>query len=110
MAFDEVLAGRVREVIADRPGVAEQRMFGGLAWLAHGRLAVVARNGGGLMVRVDRADHDAMLAEPGTATMVMRGRPLRGWITVTGQACATRAALATWVRRGLDHASTLPGG
>jgi TfoX/Sxy family transcriptional regulator of competence genes len=109
MAFDEEMAGRVREVIADQSGVAEKRMFGGLAWLVHGHMAVVALNGGGLMVRVARADHEAMLAEPGAGTMVMHGRPLRGWITVAEQACATHSDLATWVRRGLTYALTLPG-
>ena len=108
MAFDDELAGRVRAVIADQSGVTEKRMFGGLTWLVHGHMAVVALNGGGLMVRVDRADHEAMLAEPGTATMMMRGRPLRGWITVAEHACATRSDLATWVRRGLAYALTLP--
>jgi TfoX/Sxy family transcriptional regulator of competence genes len=108
MAFDEELAGRVRQVIADQSGVTEKRMFGGLAWLVHGHMAVVALNGGGLMVRVARADHEAMLAEPGAATMVMRGRPLRGWITVAKHACATRSDLATWTRRGLTYALTLP--
>jgi TfoX/Sxy family transcriptional regulator of competence genes len=109
MAFDEELAGRVREIIGDQSGVTEKRMFGGLAWLVHGHMAVVALNGGGLMVRVARAEHETMLAEPGAATMVMRGRPLRGWITVAEQACATRSDLATWVRRGLTYALTLPG-
>jgi TfoX-like protein len=108
MAFDEELAGRVREVVAGQSGATEQRMFGGLAWLVHGHIAVVALNGGGLMVRVARPDHEAMLAEPGAATMTMRGRPLRGWITVAEHACATRSDLTTWVRRGLTYALTLP--
>ena len=109
MAFVKVLDDRVREVLTDQSGVTEKRMFGGLAWLVYGQMAVVALHGGGLMVRVARADHEAMLAEPGTATMVMRGRPLRGWITVAEQVCATRPDLATWVRRGLTYALTLPG-
>ena len=83
-------------------------MFGGLAWLVHGHMAVVALNSASLMVRVARADHDAMLAEPGAATMVMRGRPLRGWITVAEQVRATPTDLTTWVRRGLTYALTLP--
>jgi TfoX/Sxy family transcriptional regulator of competence genes len=109
MAFDEELADWVREVIADQPGVTEKRMFGGLAWLVHGHMAVVALHGGGLMVRVAPADHEAMLTEPGATTMVMRGRPLRGWITVADHACATPPDLATWVRRGLTCALRLPG-
>ncbi|WP_433606761.1 TfoX/Sxy family protein [Dactylosporangium sp. CA-139114] len=108
MAFDEHLAARVRKIVTEQPGVTEQRMFGGLAWLVHGHIAVVARHDGGLMVRVARPDHEAMLAEPGAATTTMRGRPLRGWITVAEHACATRSDLTTWVRRGLTHALTLP--
>lgn len=108
MAYDEELAGQVRDLVGDRPGVTQVRMFGGLAWLVYGNMAVVVRGNGGLLVRVDPADHDTMLAAAGTATMVMRGRQMRGWITVTPQACATPSDLATWVQRGLTHASTLP--
>lgn len=109
MGFDKKLADRVREVIGDQPGVTEKRMFGGLAWLVHGHMAVAALNGGGLMVRVARDDHQEMLAEPGAATMVMGGRPLPGWITVAEQGSATRSDLATWVRRGLTYTLTLSG-
>lgn len=108
MPYDEGLASRVRDILGDRPGVTQIRMFGGLAWLVYGNMAVVVRGEGGLLVRVDPADHDAMLAEAGTAAMVMRGRQMRGWITVTPQACATPSDLATWVQRGLAYALTLP--
>ena len=108
MAYDEDLAGQVDDLLADRPGVTQVRMFGGLAWLVHGNMAVVVRGKGGLMVRVDPADHDEMLAEEGTAPMVMRGCPMRGWITVTAQVCATPENLASWVQRGLSYALTLP--
>jgi hypothetical protein len=108
MAYDEDLVGRVREILDDRANLTETRMFGGLAWLVNGNMAVVVRSKGGLLVRVDPLDHDDLLAEDGTETMVMRGRPLRGWITVTAQACAPAKALAVWVRRGRDYALTLP--
>lgn len=108
MAYDEQLAGRVRDILADRPGVTQQQMFGGLAWLVRGNMAVAVRGKGGLLVRVAPADQDAMLAEAGTAVMVMRGRPMRGWITVAPEACATPSDLATWVERGLTYAFTLP--
>lgn len=108
MAYDEILAGRVRDLLGDQPAVTEWRMFGGLAWLVFGNMTVVVRGKGGLLVRVDPADHDTMLAEAGTATMVMRGRPMRGWITVAPEACATPSDLAIWVERGLAHALTLP--
>jgi TfoX/Sxy family transcriptional regulator of competence genes len=107
-AYDEGLANRVRDILGDRPGVTHRRMFGGLAWLVHGNMAIVVRGKGGLLVRVDPGDHDAMLAKVGTATMVMRGRPMRGWITVTPRACAAPLDLVTWVRRSLAYALTLP--
>ncbi|WP_021596020.1 MULTISPECIES: TfoX/Sxy family protein [Actinomadura] len=108
MSYDEKLAERVRDILQDRPGLTQKRMFGGIAWLVDGNMSVVVRSEGDLMVRVAPEDHDAMLAEPGAATMVMRGRPLRGWITVAPDACATPSALTTWVERGLAYATTLP--
>ncbi|MEO3829649.1 TfoX/Sxy family protein [Actinomadura sp. B10D3] len=108
MSYDEELAGRVRDILQDRPGLTQKRMFGGIAWLVDGNMSVVVRSKGDLMVRVSPDDHDAMLAEPGTATMIMRDRPLRGWITVAPDACATPAALNTWVERALAYAATLP--
>ncbi|SFN29199.1 TfoX/Sxy family protein [Actinomadura madurae] len=108
MSYDEKLAERVRDMLQGRPGMTQKRMFGGIAWLVDGNMSVVVRSEGDLMVRVAPDDHDTMLAEPGTATMVMRGRPLRGWITVAPDACATPSALTTWVERGLAYAATLP--
>jgi TfoX/Sxy family transcriptional regulator of competence genes len=108
MAYDEKLAAQVEAILADRPGLTQKRMFGGIAWLVNGNMSVVVQSGGALMVRVARADHDALLAEPGTATMVMRGRPLRGWITIAPEARADQAALDAWVERALTYAHTLP--
>jgi hypothetical protein len=108
VAYDEALVSRVRNILGDWPGVTQMQMFGGLAWLVYGNMAVVVRGKGGLLVRVAPADHDAMLAEAGTAAMVMRRRPMRGWITVTPQTCATPSDLARWVQRGLTYALTLP--
>ena len=108
MAYDTALADRVQAIIGDRPEVSQRRMFGGLAWLVNGHMAVVVRAAGGLMVRVDPAEHDTPLAEEGADTMVMRGRPMRGWITVDPEVCASKARLVEWVRRGLAYAATLP--
>jgi TfoX/Sxy family transcriptional regulator of competence genes len=108
MAYDRDLADRVEELLADHVGVARRRMFGGLAWLLNGNLAVAVRSGGGLMIRVDPVEHDELLAEPGAATMMMRGRPLRGWITVAASGTATPADLTRWVRHGTAYAATLP--
>ena len=108
MAYDEKLAGRVEDLLGAQAGVTAKRMFGGIAWLVHGHMAVVVRGKGGLLVRVDPADHDDLLAEEGTETMIMRGRPMRGWITVAAESCAAPEQLAAWVRRGLTYALSLP--
>lgn len=108
MAYDEELAEQVRALLDGRPEVTEVRMFGGLAWLANGNMAVAVRRQGGLLVRTDPADTETMLDEPGTDTMVMRGREMRGWITVAPQACTAHEDLARWTERGLSYALTLP--
>jgi TfoX/Sxy family transcriptional regulator of competence genes len=108
MAYDEDLANRVRELIAGERGIDERRMFGGLAMMVGGNMAVVVRGKGGLMVRVDPADADRLLAERGAQATEMRGRPMRGWITVDAAACAKKADLRRWVTRGVEYARRLP--
>jgi TfoX/Sxy family transcriptional regulator of competence genes len=108
MAYDEDLANRVRELIAAEPGLIEKRMFGGLAMLLDGNMAVVIRGRGGLMVRVDPAQAEELLAEPGAEATEMRGRVMRGWITVDPAVCEEEATLRRWVERGTSHARTLP--
>ena len=108
MAFDEDLADRVRELVAHEPGFAEKRMFGGVAMMLGGNMAVVVRGKGGLMVRVDPAESDRLRSEPGVEATVMKGRPMRGWLTVDPSACATDAALAEWVGRGVTFTRGLP--
>ncbi|WBB75578.1 TfoX/Sxy family protein [Micromonospora sp. WMMD1128] len=108
MAYDEDLANRVRELVGREPGIAERRMFGGLAMMLRGNMAVVVRGAGGLMVRVDPAESDRALAEPGAESTVMRGRAMRGWVTVEPAACERDADLARWVDRGVRYAAGLP--
>jgi hypothetical protein len=108
MAFDEDLANRIRELIAGEPGVTEQRMFGGLAFLIGGNMSVAASGQGGLMVRVDPDEADALLDEAHTRPMEMRGRPARGWLRVDAEGVRTRAGLEPWVRRGVAYARSLP--
>ncbi|MFI5836805.1 TfoX/Sxy family protein [Micromonospora sp. NPDC051300] len=108
MAYDEDLADRVRELVGREPGVDERRMFGGLAMMLRGNMAVVIRGAGGLMVRVDPGESAVALAEPGAEATVMRGRPMRGWVTVDPSACARDADLARWVDRGVRAAAGLP--
>jgi TfoX/Sxy family transcriptional regulator of competence genes len=108
VAFDEDLADRVRGMVGPEPGVGEKRMFGGLALMVNGNMAVVVRGGGGLMVRVDPAQFERLLAEPGALPTQMRGRPMRGWITVESSACAREVELRRWVGRGIAYARSLP--
>ena len=108
MAYDEALAEKVRKLVAGEPGLTEKRMFGGLAMLLNGNMAVAVRGRGGLMIRVDPDTSDPMLDEPGASIAVMQGRPMRGWIVVETEAVAKAADLKRWVKRGTAYASTLP--
>ena len=106
--FDDDLASRVRGLLLTRDDVSEQRMFGGLAFLVHGNMAVAASGLGGLMVRVPPGRTAELLAEPGAAPMEMRGRTMNGWLRVDAGAVADPDELEHWVRLGVEHAATLP--
>ncbi len=107
--FDERLAGRVRGAVGVRPDVTEKRMFGGLAFLLDGKMAVaVSGSSGGLMVRIDPDDADRLLAQPGVRPMEMRGRSMRGWLLVEGSVLDDEDELGDWVREGMTFAATLP--
>jgi TfoX/Sxy family transcriptional regulator of competence genes len=108
MPYDEDLAGRIREVMGGERGVTEQRMFGGLAFLIGGHMSVAASSGGGLMVRVDPEETNALTAEPHARPFEMRGRPMVGWIRVDAEGVRTQAELEPWVRRGVAYARSLP--
>jgi TfoX/Sxy family transcriptional regulator of competence genes len=108
MAYDEELANRIRELLADDDGVTEMSMFGGLAFLLGGNMAVAASGQGGLLVRVDPAQGEELLSSPHTSAMVMRGRAMTGWLRVDAQAVRGKRELARWVRRGVDFARSLP--
>src|SRR5215203_5488841 len=108
MAYDEDLANRIRELIAADPDVSEKRMFGGLAFLVRGNMAVAASGQGGLMVRVDPAETDALLSKPHARPFEMRGREMRGWLRVDTEGVRTRRQLEPWVRRGTTYARSLP--
>jgi TfoX/Sxy family transcriptional regulator of competence genes len=108
MAYDEDLANRVREVVAANARFSEQKMFGGLAFLIGGNMAVGVSGQGGLMVRVDRDDTDALLAKPHARPFEMRGREMKGWVRVDAQGVKTKRQLEPWVRRGISYASSLP--
>ncbi|NUO58268.1 MAG: RNA methyltransferase [Hamadaea sp.] len=104
MAYDKELAERVREVAQSEPGWSEKRMFGGLATLVDGKLALAVSTHGGLLVNVTGDQAEAALAEPGTEVAVMGGREMRGWVRVEPSACADDAVLGRWVARGVAAA------
>jgi TfoX/Sxy family transcriptional regulator of competence genes len=108
MAYDEELASRIRALIAGEEGVTEQRMFGGLAFLIGGNMAVAASGQGGLMVRADPDETEALLAEPHAQPFEMRGRGMRGWLRVEAEGVRTEQELEPWVRRGVAYARSLP--
>jgi TfoX/Sxy family transcriptional regulator of competence genes len=108
MAYDETLADRVRELIAVDEAFTEQRMFGGLAFLIGGNMAVAVSGQGGLMVRVDRSDTEALVAKPHARPFEMRGREMKGWVRVDPEGVRTKRQLEPWVRRGVSYARSLP--
>jgi hypothetical protein len=108
MAYDEELAHRVRELLGEEHGLSEQRMFGGLAFLLDGNVAVAGSSRGGLMGRVEPAATDGALTRPHTQPFEMSGRAVKGWIRVTSEGVRTRRQLAACVRQGVDFARTLP--
>jgi hypothetical protein len=108
MAYDEDLANRIRELIAAEPDLTEQKMFGGLAFLIGGRMAVAASGRGGLMVRVEPGETDALMAKPHAGPFEMRGRAMDGWLRVDAEGVRTKRQLEPWVRRGVGYARSLP--
>jgi TfoX/Sxy family transcriptional regulator of competence genes len=108
MAYDEDLADRLRAALQHLDGVEEKRMFGGLAFLVRGHMAVAASGQGGLMVRCDPDRTAGLLDEPGTATFEMRGRAMKGWLRVGVDAVSDDADLRRWADVGVGYVATLP--
>ncbi|MEV0245427.1 TfoX/Sxy family protein [Nocardia sp. NPDC050712] len=108
MAYDEELAERIRELIEPGPHLAEKKMFGGLAFLIHGNMAVAASGKGGLLVRVSREVEDDLLEADFVEIMVMGGREAHGWLRVTSQGLTEDTALAQWIAHGVAYARSLP--
>jgi hypothetical protein len=107
MAYDEDLAHRVRAALGADPGLSEKRMFGGLAFLVGGHLALAASGQGGLMVRVDPAGSEELVDDVLVHRMVMRGREMDGWLRVAAEAVETDDALNAWVARGVSAARSV---
>ncbi len=108
MGYDEDLADRIRAAIQDLDGVTEKRMFGGLAFLINGNMAVSASGQGGLLLRVDPAETASVVLEEGVTRFEMRGREMDGWVRVDPSAIAFDQELTRWVRVGVDYAASLP--
>lgn len=108
MAYDDHLANRIRELLAGERGVDEKRMFGSLAFLIGGHMAVAASGQGGLMVRVPPDDTAALVQREHVSPMVMSGRETRGWLRVADDGIKTKRQLQSWVTRGVDYAKGLP--
>jgi TfoX/Sxy family transcriptional regulator of competence genes len=108
MAYDEDLAQRIRELVSREPGVEEKRMFGGLAFLIAGNMAVSASGQGGLLLRCDPEETEALSRKPNAAPFVMRGRAMDGWLRVAPEGVRTKAQLERWVSRGVRYARSLP--
>ena len=108
MAYDEELAWRIRDLLADEPDITETKMFGGLAFLVAGNMAVAASGQGGVLVRVDPAKSEKVIATTTARPMVMRGREMTGWLRVGVDAIGTKRQLAKWVTMGTTYARTLP--
>ena len=108
MAYDEDLADRIRELVVGEPALTEQKMFGGLAFLIAGNMAVAASGQGGILVRVDPADSEKLVATTSARTMEMRGREMHGWLRVAAEDLGTTGQLAKWVALGTTYARSLP--
>jgi hypothetical protein len=108
VAYDEDLAARVREQVAKERGLSEKKMFGGLAFLIGGNMAIAASGQGGILVRVDPEQSEKLVIAAGASTAVMRGRAMPGWLRVDAEHVRTKAQLAKWVKVGTAYARSLP--
>jgi TfoX N-terminal domain len=108
MAYDLELADRIRAIVAAKPGLTEKRMFGGLAFLIQGNMAVSASSQGGLLLRIDPAKSESLINEPHVRRFEMRGRQMDGWLRVAPESVEADNDLQRWVRHGVTYARSLP--
>ncbi len=108
MAHDVELANRIRHVVEAESDLTERRMFGGLAFMIHGNMAVSASSKGGLLLRIDPADTELLVSEPHAHRFEMRGREMHGWLRVAAEGLETDDELRRWVSHGATYARTLP--
>jgi len=107
VAYDEGLASRLRDLIGAEPGLTEKKVFGGLAMMLDGNMAVGV-HGAGLIVRADPGRQEELLAEPGARVFDLSGRPMKGWLAVEPDGCAEDVDPRRWVDRGVAYARSLP--
>jgi TfoX/Sxy family transcriptional regulator of competence genes len=108
VAYDEALAERIRELVAREKGVSEKRMFGGLAFLIGGNMAITASRQGGILVRVGPEQSDKLVATTKASVAILGGRPVAGWLLVDGADVRTKPQLSKWVTLATTFARTLP--
>jgi TfoX/Sxy family transcriptional regulator of competence genes len=108
VAYDEELAERIRELLTTDHDVVEKKMFGGLAFLIGGNMSVSASGQGGLLLRCDPDETDALVSQPHVGRFAMRGRQMDGWLRVDAEAVGSRDDLERWVAIGVDYARSLP--
>jgi TfoX/Sxy family transcriptional regulator of competence genes len=107
MAYDEALADRVRDLLADRGELREQKMFGGLCWMLNGNMACGVL-GEDLIVRVGAEAGDAALSDPNARPFDFSGRPMKGSVYVAPSGTESNEDLASWVDAGAGYALSLP--
>jgi len=108
MDYDEELAERIRESLDGQVGVSERTMFGGVAFLVEGNMAIAASGQGGALVRVDPAESDHLVGTTDAELAIMQGRPMAGWLRVPSESLRTKSQIAKWVRIGMGYAGSLP--
>ena len=108
MAYDAVLAGRIRELVEGESHLEEKKMFGGLAFLIGGNMAIAASGQGGVLVRADPAESDKLIVTTNAEAFEMRGRTMKGWLRVAPEHVRTKQQLAKWVEVGTAYARSLP--
>lgn len=108
MAYDEALAARMRNVLADEAGLTEKKMFGGIGWMLDGNMAVGAGSKGQMILRVSKGTGNELLDGVTYFPMEMRNKPMRGWILVPAEAVADDESLREIMQHGIDHARSLP--
>jgi TfoX N-terminal domain len=108
MAYDEDLATRIRDLIGPDPELTEKKMFGGLAFLIGGNMAISASGEGGVLVHVDPGRSAGLVATTRAATAVMQGREMPGWLRVSPEDLTGDDELSRWVGIGIEHARSLP--